>query len=77
MLPIIQGSYEIFLATIPIIILGVGKNNAACHITAKGITTLITIDGTDLDVIIYYSNKYLVTTISPNAVVRDNHTLTS
>ena len=61
----------------PIPIFGVGKNEAACHITEKGITTLTTIDGSELDVIMYFSVNCSGTIISPNAIVRDNHTFTS
>ena len=61
----------------PIPIFGIGNDDAACHITEKGITTLGTIDGTEIDIIMYYSTICSGTIISPNAIVRDNHTFTS
>ena len=66
-----------FCAIKSIPIYGIGTSDAACHITAKGITTLATIDGSDLDIVMYFSEHCSGTIISPNAVVRDNGTFTS
>ena len=61
----------------PIPIFGIGNTDVACYITEKGITTLHTIDGSDLDIVMYFSTNCSGTIISPNAVVRDNKTFTS
>ena len=61
----------------PIPIFGIGSTDAACHISAKGITTLTTIDGSEFDIIMYFSEQCSGTIISPNAVVRDNNNFTS
>ena len=61
----------------PIPIFGVSNKDAACHITAKGITTLSTMDGNTLDIIMYFSESCSGTIISPNAIVRDNSSFTS
>ena len=61
----------------PIPIFGIGTDDAACHITEKGVTTLETTDGTDIDIIMYFSRNCSGTIISPNAIVRDNQTFTS
>ena len=61
----------------PIPIFGVGSSDTACHITEKGITTLTTIDGSNLDLVMYFSPNCSGTIISPNAIVRDNHNFTS
>ena len=61
----------------PIPIYGIGNNDAACHITGKGITSLETIDGSTLDIVMYLSTNCSGTIISPNAVVRDTHGFTS
>ena len=61
----------------PIPIFGIGNDEAACHITEKGITTLETTDGNNIDIIMYFSTTCSGTIISPNAIVRDNHMFTS
>ena len=61
----------------PIPIYGIGKNDAACHITEKGVISLTSIDGSTLDIVMYLSTNCSGTIISPNAVVRDNNGFTS
>ena len=63
------------ISSIPIF--GIGDDMAACHITGKGITVLSTIDGSTLDIIMYYDPQYSGTIVSPNAIVRDNKSFTS
>ena len=63
------------IGSIPIF--GIGDHTAACHITGKGITTLSTIDGSMLDIVMYFAQQCSGTIISPNAIVRDNNTFTS
>ena len=58
-------------------VFGIGDETIVCHITGRGITTLSTIDGSTLDIIMYYAPKCSGTIISPNAIVRDNDALTS
>ena len=58
-------------------VFGIGDDTVACHITGKGITTLLTIDGSTLDINMYYAPKCSGTIISPNAIVRDDKSLTS
>ena len=66
-----------FVTIKPIPIFGVGNSDAACYITAKGITTLLILDGSHLDIQMYFSNDCSGTIISPNAVVRDSRVFTS
>ena len=63
------------ITSIPIF--GIGDDTAACHITGKGITALTTIDGSTLDIIMYFAPQCSGTIISPNAIVHDNKSLTS
>ena len=63
------------ITSIPIF--GIGDDTAACHITGKGITALSTIDGSTLDIIMYFAPQCSGTIISPNAIVRDNKSFTS
>ena len=58
-------------------VFGIGDDTIACHITGRGITTLFTVDGSTLDITMYYAPKCSGTIISPNAIVRDNNALTS
>ena len=58
-------------------VFGIGDDTIACHITGRGITTLFIVDGSTLDITMYYAPKCSGTIISPNAIVRDNNALTS
>ena len=61
----------------PIPIFGVDSRTAACHIIGKGITELNTVDGSNLDVTMYYSPHCAGTILSPNAIVRNSKHFTS
>ena len=58
-------------------VFGIGEETVACHITGRGITSLATIDGSTLDINMYYAPNCSGTIISPNAIVRDNQSFTS
>ena len=56
----------------PIAVFGIGNEDAACHITGKGIMALETMEGTQLNVVMYYSAGCSGTILSPTAIVRQN-----
>ena len=65
-----------FINIKPIPIFGIEKDEVACDIIGKGMTELDTIDGSTLEVIMYYAPGCSGTIISPNAIVRDNKQFT-
>ena len=56
----------------PIAVYGIGNEDAACHITGRGILTLEMMEGTDLNIIMYFSSGCSGTILSPTAIVRHN-----
>ena len=56
----------------PIAVFGIGKDEAACHITGKGVLALETMEGTEMHIIMYYSSGCSGTILSPTAIVRHN-----
>ena len=61
-----------FIRLDPIAVFGIGKEDAACHITGRGVMALETMEGTQLNVIMYYSPGCSGTILSPTAIVRHN-----
>ena len=53
-------------------VFGIGRDEVACEIVGKGITELMTTDGTSMVINMYYAPGCAGTVISPNAIVRDN-----
>ena len=60
----------------PIPVYGVEKNEVACEIIGRGVTELMTNDGSIMLVPMYYAPGCAGTIISPNAIVRDNNQFT-
>ena len=56
----------------PIAVYGIGKEDAACHISGRGILALETMEGTHLNIIMYFSSGCSGTILSPTAIVRHN-----
>ena len=56
----------------PIAVYGIGNEDAACHITGRGILALETMEGTYLNIIMYFSSGCSGTILSPTAIVRHN-----
>ena len=66
-----------FTSITPIPIFGVDNRDAACHIDRKGITELLTNDGSTMAIQMYYSKHCSGTIISPNAIVKQSKQFTS
>ena len=66
-----------FTCITPIPIFGVDNRDAACHIDGKGITELLTNDGSTMAIQMYYSKHCSGTIISPNAIVKQSKQFTS